>query len=75
MDETKIKVTFNVAVEKGPWWKREADFEELGYLELLPGNIPAVGDTIVDGNDLYEVCRRYFYKDDHTWSIILRKRE
>lgn len=73
MSEEKIKVGFSVAVDKGPWWKTKIELEELGYLELHPGNIPAVGDKVVDNSDFYKVISRYFYKDDHTWSIVLQK--
>lgn len=69
----KIKVGFSVAVDKGPWWKTAYEIEALGYLELHPGNIPLVGDKIVDKEDIYKVKARYFHKDDHTWSIILEK--
>ena len=73
MAEEKIKVGFSVAVDKGPWWKTKIELEELGYLELHPGNIPAVGDKIIDKSDIYKVVSRYFYKDDHSWSIVLQK--
>ena len=73
MAEEKIKVGFSVAVDKSSWWKTKVDLESLGYLELHPGNIPAVGDKIIDKSVIYKVVSRYFYKDDHSWSIVLQK--
>ena len=82
MSEEKIKVGFSVAVDKGPWWKTKIELEELGYLELHPGNIPAVGDfflhnpvgdKIDDKFNVYKVICRYFSQNDQTWKIILQK--
>ncbi len=74
MSEEKIKVGFSVAVDKGPWWKTKIELEELGYLEIHPGNIPLVGDNIINNSAHYKVVSRFFHKDDQTWSIVLQKK-